>query len=150
MIEPQMESPIPMPLAKKALNSGFVGMPTAQSVTLTSTCCVPSWRDRMTSSRGRRLDAERAEDAIERAGPTITPEALKTFARTARKRMRTEMGGYRRDHLRAARPTRRSRSERTAHHGIEKRTPAHARSRVKRKNGGVWRAQFRMPFLGEG
>ena len=48
-----------------------------------------------------RLDAERAEDAIERGGPTITPETLKTFARTARKRMRTENGGYRRDHLRA-------------------------------------------------
>jgi site-specific DNA recombinase len=43
-----------------------------------------------------RLDAERAEDAVERAGPTITPEALKTFARTARKRMRTDGGGYRR------------------------------------------------------
>jgi len=48
-----------------------------------------------------RLDAERAEDAIERAGPTITREAIKTFARTARKRMRTDGGGYRRDHLRA-------------------------------------------------
>jgi DNA invertase Pin-like site-specific DNA recombinase len=48
-----------------------------------------------------RLDAERAEDAIERGGPAITPQALKTFARTALKRMRTESGGYRRDHLRA-------------------------------------------------
>jgi site-specific DNA recombinase len=48
-----------------------------------------------------RLDAERAEDAIDRAGPTITPQALKTFARTARKRMRIDGGSYRRDHLRA-------------------------------------------------
>ena len=32
---------------------------------------------------------------------TITPQALKTIARTARKRMRTDGGGYRRDHLRA-------------------------------------------------
>ena len=48
-----------------------------------------------------RADAERAEDAIKRAGPTITPQALKTFARYARRRMRTESGGYRRDHLRA-------------------------------------------------
>jgi site-specific DNA recombinase len=48
-----------------------------------------------------RADAERAEDAIERLGPTITPQTLKTFARHARKRMRTESGGYRRDHLRA-------------------------------------------------
>jgi site-specific DNA recombinase len=37
-----------------------------------------------------RTDAERAQDAIERL-----------FARQARKRMRTESGGYRRDHLRA-------------------------------------------------
>src|SRR3981189_1563513 len=44
-----------------------------------------------------RADAERAEDAIERLGPSITPQALKTFARQARKRMRTEGGGYRRD-----------------------------------------------------
>jgi site-specific DNA recombinase len=48
-----------------------------------------------------RLDAKRAEEAIDRAGPSITAQALKTFARTARKRMRTENGGYRRDHLRA-------------------------------------------------
>jgi DNA invertase Pin-like site-specific DNA recombinase len=48
-----------------------------------------------------RDDAERAEGAIERLGPSITPQALKTFARQARKRMRTESGGYCRDHLRA-------------------------------------------------
>jgi hypothetical protein len=46
-------------------------------------------------------DAERAEGALERVGPSITPQALKTFARQARKRMRTETGGYRRDYLRA-------------------------------------------------
>ena len=48
-----------------------------------------------------RADAERAQEAIDRAGSAITPQALKTFARQARKRMRTEAGGYRRDHLRA-------------------------------------------------
>ncbi len=48
-----------------------------------------------------RADAERADDAIERLGPSITSQALKTFAKQARKRMRTESGGYRRDHLRA-------------------------------------------------
>jgi site-specific DNA recombinase len=48
-----------------------------------------------------RADAERAQEAIERTGPNITPQSLKTFARTARKRMRIENGGYRRDHLRA-------------------------------------------------
>jgi hypothetical protein len=48
-----------------------------------------------------RADAERAEGALDRLGPSITPQALKTFARQARKRMRTESGRYRRDHLRA-------------------------------------------------
>lgn len=48
-----------------------------------------------------RLDADRAEEAIDRAGPILTPQALRTFARTARKRMRIDGGGYRRDHLRA-------------------------------------------------
>lgn len=48
-----------------------------------------------------RADAERAEGALDRAGPSITPQALKTFASQARRRMRTEAGGYRRDHLRA-------------------------------------------------
>lgn len=48
-----------------------------------------------------RADAERAEGALDRTGPSITPRALKTFASQARKRMRTDSGGYRRDHLRA-------------------------------------------------
>jgi site-specific DNA recombinase len=48
-----------------------------------------------------RADAERAEGSLERLGPSITPQVLKTFARQARRRMRTESGGYRRDHLRA-------------------------------------------------
>ena len=48
-----------------------------------------------------RADAERAEGALDRAGPSITPQALKTFASLARRRMRNESGGYRRDHLRA-------------------------------------------------
>jgi hypothetical protein len=65
----------------------------------------PMLKDRIAELKATRdqarLDAERAEDAIDRAGPTITPQTLKTFARTARKRMRTENGGYRRDHLRA-------------------------------------------------
>jgi site-specific DNA recombinase len=47
-----------------------------------------------------RADAERAEHAIERLGLTITAQTRKTFARQARKRMRTE-SGYRCDHLRA-------------------------------------------------
>ncbi len=46
-------------------------------------------------------DADRAEAALERVGPIVTPQALGTFARHARKRMRDGIGGYRRDHLRA-------------------------------------------------
>ena len=48
-----------------------------------------------------RLDAERAEEALNRAGPAITPQALKAFAKAARRGMRTEADGYRREHLRA-------------------------------------------------
>ena len=63
----------------------------------------PMLKDRIAELKATRdqarLDAQRAQDAIERAEPSITPLALKTFARTARKRMRTEKGGYRRDHL---------------------------------------------------
>jgi hypothetical protein len=39
-------------------------------------------------------------------------------------------------------PARRSRCERSSHHGVENRTAAHARRRFKRKNGGFWRSQF--------
>src|SRR5262249_57794418 len=45
-----------------------------------------------------RADAERAEGALERLGPSITPRALQTFARTARRRIRTESLGHRRHH----------------------------------------------------
>lgn len=48
-----------------------------------------------------RADAERAEGAIDRQGPSITTQSIKAFAQAARKRMRTENVGYRRDYLRA-------------------------------------------------
>src|SRR6202521_2236766 len=61
----------------------------------------PGLKERMAGLKAvrdqARADAERAEGALDRLGPSITPQALKTFARTARKRMRTESGGYRRD-----------------------------------------------------
>src|SRR5206468_10572817 len=40
-----------------------------------------------------RADAERAEGAQDRIGPSITPQALKTFASQAPRRRRTESGG---------------------------------------------------------
>jgi len=45
-----------------------------------------------------RLDANRAAEAMENAGPTLTPQALATFAPRARKKMRGAAGGHRRDH----------------------------------------------------
>jgi len=60
----------------------------------------PMLKDRVAELKATRdqarLDAERAEDALNRSGPTT----LKALARAARKSMRTE-SGYRRDHLRA-------------------------------------------------
>jgi Recombinase zinc beta ribbon domain len=83
----------------------------------------PMLKDRVDDLKAIRdqahADAERAQGAIERLGPSITAQALKTFARHARKRMRTEGGGYRRDHLRAL--AHRSRREGGSHHGVEKR-----------------------------
>jgi DNA invertase Pin-like site-specific DNA recombinase len=65
----------------------------------------PMLKDRIAELKATRdqahADAERAEGALDRLGPSITPRTLKTFARTARRCMRTESGGYRRDHLRA-------------------------------------------------
>ncbi len=87
-----------------------------------------------------RLDAERAEDAIDRAGPTITPETLKTFARAARKRMRAEGGGYRRDHLRAL--AQRIEVDQKELRIMGSKSAANTRRRFKRKNGEFWRAQF--------
>ena len=48
-----------------------------------------------------RFDAERAWTRLIAPARPSHHRPLKTFARTARKRMRTENGGYRRDHLRA-------------------------------------------------
>ncbi len=48
-----------------------------------------------------RLAADRAAEAVENAGPTLTPQALTALAGQARKKMRSEAGGYRRDHLRS-------------------------------------------------
>jgi site-specific DNA recombinase len=65
----------------------------------------PMLKERVTELKSvrdqARADAERAAGALDRAGPSITPQALKTFASQARRRMRAESGGYRRDHLRA-------------------------------------------------
>ena len=46
-------------------------------------------------------DAGRAERAIERLGPLVTPDLLRKFAKATRKMLRAEDGTYRRDLLRA-------------------------------------------------
>ena len=46
-------------------------------------------------------DAGRAERAIERLGPLVTPDLLRKFAKATRKMLRAEDGAYRRDLLRA-------------------------------------------------
>ena len=89
-----------------------------------------------------RADAERAEGAFERLGPSITPQVLKTFARQARRRMRTESGGYRRDHLRALAQCVEVDAKEIRIKGSKKRIASHPRRHLKRKNGGFWRAQF--------
>jgi hypothetical protein len=104
-------------------------------------------KDRITELKAirdqARADTERAEGAINRQGPTITTQSIKAFARTARKRMRIEGGGYRRDYLRALAQRVEVDAQELRIMGVEKRTAAHPRRRFKRKNGGFWRFQWR-------
>ena len=105
----------------------------------------PMLKDRISELKATRdqarLDAERAEDAIEWAGPHHTASSQDVCQDSPQ----GNADRWRRLPPRSpsrARPTGRSRSERAAHHGIEKRAPAHARRSFKRKNGWFWRAQL--------
>ncbi|MBN9566490.1 MAG: recombinase family protein [Alphaproteobacteria bacterium] len=64
-----------------------------------------SLRERVAELTGIRdqaiADAERATAAIERLGPAVTSNSLRTFVLGARRKLRNEDGTYRRDHLRA-------------------------------------------------
>ena len=62
---------------------------------------------------------EWTEGAIERLGPTVTTESRPSYGRLA-----SECGS------------------RAAAIGLEKRTAAHVRRRLKRKSGGFWRSRF--------
>jgi hypothetical protein len=89
-----------------------------------------------------RVDAERAEDAIERVGPSNPPAGAQNIRQAS---LQTDANRERRLPPRPparARPARRGRCERGSYHGVEKRTAAHARRRVERENGGFWRSQF--------
>ncbi len=66
----------------------------------------PALRDRIVALKATRdqarADAERASALLlNSTQQAITPATLRKFASTARRRIRTEGGGYRRDHLRA-------------------------------------------------
>ena len=66
----------------------------------------PALKERVVALRALRdqaqADSERAQAQLENSGSmAVTPAALRTFANAARKRLRLEGGGYRRDHLRA-------------------------------------------------
>jgi site-specific DNA recombinase len=66
----------------------------------------PALKDRIDGLKAirdqARADAERAQAMLDNSGAkSITPQMVRTFAKTARQRIRLEGGGYRRDHLRA-------------------------------------------------
>ena len=66
----------------------------------------PGLRERIAGLKAIReqasADAERAQAALDRAGnQAVSTDMVRTFARAARRRIRSEGGGYRRDHLRA-------------------------------------------------
>lgn len=66
----------------------------------------PALKDRIDGLKAIRdqakADADRAQAMLQNTGQkAVTPEMLRTFAETARERIRLEGGGYRRDHLRA-------------------------------------------------
>jgi site-specific DNA recombinase len=58
-------------------------------------------RELATARDEARADADRAEAAIEKLGPMLTPERLQTFAQATKERLRAEDGSYRREHVRA-------------------------------------------------
>lgn len=66
----------------------------------------PALKDRIEGLRALRdqakADSERAQAMLDSSSQqAITPQMVQRFAATARKRMRLDGGGYRRDHLRA-------------------------------------------------
>jgi hypothetical protein len=93
----------------------------------------------------------RAQTALESAAQQpVTTTVLRKFAATARKRMRIEGGGYRRDHLRALGPKGRGCRPRGPHHGIEERFAQNARCDFRRKVGDRRRLQFCSGLAGHG
>ncbi len=66
----------------------------------------PALKDRIDGLKAicdqAKADAERAQAMLENSGKNaVTPQMVRTLAETARRHIRLEGGGYRRDHLRA-------------------------------------------------
>ncbi|KQY93403.1 hypothetical protein ASD21_11630 [Caulobacter sp. Root1455] len=70
-----------------------------------------------------KADADRAEAAIEKLGPMITPESIERMATAAREGLRDADGKYRRAHVRSAR--RGAVHGRDQDHGRSNRTASH-------------------------
>ena len=88
-----------------------------------------------------RADAEWAEGALDRLGPSIGAGSQNV------RHAGPQMNANRQRRLPSrppprARPARRGGREGRSHHGSQERAFAHARRPMERKNGGFWRAQF--------
>ncbi len=92
-----------------------------------------------------RADGERAEGALDRLGPSIAEHYTASTQNLRQPGPQAHEDRERRLPSRPpprAGPAHRSRRERSSHHGVEKRAPAHARRGFQRKNGRFWSAQF--------
>jgi len=89
-----------------------------------------------------RADAERTETAVERVGASLTPSMLTTVAAEARQRIRTDAGGYRRDHFRALTQRVEVGQAEVRIIGWNTEVLRALRCRRRREIGGVWRSQF--------
>ena len=106
----------------------------------------PSLKDRiaeLTSIRDQAVaDAERTTSAVERLGPAITPESLRTFvlaaAQASERRWNLSAGPS--AGLGSARRGRRS--QRGSDNGFKNRAFTNARRCCKRRIGDDWRSQF--------
>jgi hypothetical protein len=89
-----------------------------------------------------RADADRAEAAIDRLGPTVTRDALRGFAVEARRRLRTPDGSLPPGSPARARAAHRSRKRRSADHEIKDGATADPCSRLRRRRGYDRGSQF--------
>ena len=106
----------------------------------------PMLKERVTELKSvrdqARADAERAEGALDRAGPSITPQAAQDLRQAGPQAHADRVRRLPPRPPPRARPARRSGRERSSHHGVQKRTASHPRRRLKRENGGFGCAQF--------